>query len=704
MMTREAADIWMGCWDIVRSGDAHGTVAMPWRLTALTSQPEPTTLRIHGQGLPRTQPDLLLIPPQRKMSLQLLDGKHVVHWMGFQPGQGMVHGRSVWDPIESARPMPPTDWDICDFDVFRSKVHHPDHRLGRAGGTASSFYHYPLLPMPMLASQQMLPSQGMLEVLGSTQNVPYLHLMEASGVSKQVLALVCATGNRADQSLDLRSFSKNFGTMAALLWCAGSPTSPRKNTWVRSLRDGLEQHVANKATTPGGQVSTIQASQRRAQAVLAMPCFTTLLTDPDLTDDVIDPGAELAPALATQLGCQPSTVRILGAASAGVLGDVLPAMRLAVDDQACLFLMDAMPRSTLRRMAGELSEAGWDGLKDLALEFAGPKPGAILAHIAQGVRWDAGAGWDWLTENPARHGNPWPNRWRHARDVIGEIGRDLIWPALAHENPAEGQGFDRGSPGMELATAALAALGPLRVGRILDAHMEGALRRAREVMAQGGDGTPDWAVPAEPIVTPTGQVIRFLSSQAELAHEGDQMDNCVGDYSDACAAGRCAIMSIGHWGDDKVWIPSSTVEIGRNDSTGELQIRQHQGPGNGDPTPGDAELLAEWFAGLKTGETVFDGDMLPLESVLNHIDHVLGSAWNTPEAHAARWDRWRRILDVRHADAASYFAHVASTMKIEHDDERDTEHGPLDILRLIQDHQASMPVQDVGMTAAPAPR
>jgi hypothetical protein len=35
------------------------------------------------------------------------------------------------------------------------------------------------------------------------------------------------------------------------------------------------------------------------------------------------------------------------------------------------------------------------------------------------------------------------------------------------------------------------------------------------------------------------------------------------------------------------------------------------------------------------------------EDTRERLAQVLGEDWGTPQAHAHRWDRWRRILDVR---------------------------------------------------------
>lgn len=610
---RRAERLMLDLWDTVRPGDGPVTAAMPWRTMAVDADRE----------LQREAPDFAL------------PGRQMVTWMGYSPGDGIVHGMSLWDPAAEARAPLPREWKACDLDLFRSLT-----REGMKGDRRAP-YSFRKMPLPAHLRDAGFSSATLTHVMGVAQNIPLLHFVEALGVPGRVFGLIESSYGDPDAALSYVALDKSTSTMATLMWCAG-------NTQTRHMRrtDGAL-----------GPVPAGIARERRLQAVLAMPGFTSVLVTPDITYGAIDRAEELVPALADRLGIQPSTVRILGRAGAAADGATLACMRRAMDSGAVLAMLDAMPRSTLREMAAGLPAGGWTGLGELAFEFNYALPDEIVRHIGRGMRPAPEGSWDWLVTEG--------NRWQHTRDVTEQMSRDLLWPAEALADPAAEALAGRHDLADKLANLALGSLGAARVGRILDEHLEGTLRRAREVQAMGEAGIAEWRVPAEPVTARTGQVMRFLCSGWDLAHEGTRMDNCVGDYGDACASGRCAVMSIGVWDGEGTWRPSSTVELRRGGEDDAVRVIQHHGQGNSQPPPEDADLLSGWLAGIETGETLFDQFVLPPTADLSHISLALGDNWNTPEAAAARWDRWRRILDVRHHGAGEFLQSALRAMSID---------------------------------------
>ena len=596
---------WHQFWDVVETPEASVAIIMPWRATAL-------------------------VKPNRQTPTDLLPVEHIVTWIGFDPDRGVVFAKSRWDPRTGDKPtVGDAEWQDCDLDRFLLHVNGTAasrfsymwseddlaHALDRRHERNNAF-QYQRLPLAMQPGWGDIDPSQVMRLL---EEKAFSRFIQALPIPSRVFNLAVNLGKNADGGHNPAMHAKGATAVAPLLWCAGNSTDEKAPAAERRMR--------------------------RIQAVLAMPCFSKHLTQPKATAALTEPGVEMVQHLAEDMRIQPSTVRILANVSATMIGPDLITMRDRMQDTATLLLFDSMPRSTLRDLITELTPVGWQALHELAWNFYATLPEQALISIGAGLRRDADGSWDWLnTSGPA---------WRHMKDLAIEMRRDLIWPAEAAADPLMLNRVQLEDWGENLAITSLAALGPNKLLGILNQHLEGTLRRAQEVSAEGEADAARWPVPAEPIVAPSGQVIRFLSSEWELSHEGTMLRHCVGDYGDACRSGRSAIMSIGAW-QGEVWHPTSTAEIRRSEDLDEIEVGQHFGRGNSNPPMADVDLLADWMAGLETGETLFDASLVVASSELEQIDQVLGSAWQTPAAVDARWDRWRRILDVRHHSAAEF--------------------------------------------------
>ncbi len=618
---------WSGWWDLVEGETAHATgveAALPWRTAAV--------------GIESPLEDLAFALP----------GPQRVTWIGYDPARGLVHGERVWDPDGHPRPLLPEVWEALSYETYHARVKTP---LARA---VDGEHQYRSLPLPSWVAAQV-PHDDAAEPVAMSWQVRHF-LAHAGGPSFGRLTAVLGLPPRVvnqmqrsyhaddlDQDVPSSYLGRTPATMAGLLWCTGN-----------DVRGSHPWHLGMLQETPADAGEALPAAvlrARRVQAVMSMPCFAWAM-DQGHTAAVVDAGGELVPHLAERLGCQPSTVRILGAASAGMDGPGLACMGRSIASTEVRAMLDGMPRSTLRDLVARMPSEGWQGIRDLSSQFYySQQPPSVVRAVGARLRPDPGAGWDWLV--PPEGGD----RWEHLDDVVEQLSRDLLWAPEALADPvAEDRNRRDLHSARTLVLSGLASLGPRRLAAVLDAHMAGALRRAAEVSAAGEGSAVRWAVPAEPVVVHTGQVVRFLASAHELAEEGLKLDHCVGDYADACETGRCAVMSIGRWVDGE-WAPSSTVELARSDDDG-IEVVQHHGQGNREPPEGDVEVLRRWMAGLGTGETLFDLEVLPPPSTLAHIGRALGNAWHTPELAEARWDRWRRILDVRQRTAGAFLAHA----------------------------------------------
>ncbi len=590
---------WLSWWDVARPADGPVAVAMP--LYAMT------------EGIPQRDGETVFALP----------GPQRVTWLGYDPARGLVSAAAGWDPARVPRPLPPAlGWKPCDPVLFTAGGPWlPEHGAVRPG------HRYGSLPMPSdVAGRSGLDRNAVREVFQGVKDVPIGRFVDATGLSRLTLSL--ALGAYLPRVKVETALPRSRMVMKAVSWLLGSD--------------------------PADGVDAATARHRRCQAIEAMPGFAPRIMGPGTTALVVDPALELAPALAEWSGCGAGTVRVLGAASAGVDEDVLWTMQKAFREPSLTRMLDAVPRPVLSDLMKAVGEPGLEALDAMASRLESLGPPQALVHVGAGLRPGPDGGWGWLTGQE--------RNWRHLEDVAKELSRDLLWPVQAAAEIRDGASPSRQDDRhLSAAVGILASLGAARLGRVLAAHMDGSLRRAAEVRSGIEDGPAYWPVPAEPVTASSGQTVRFLGSAAELAHEGERMRHCVGDYADACLEGRCAIMSVGDWTDGE-WEPSSTVELRRRDGDGDLEVVQHQGRSNDAPPAGDVRVVEEWIAGLETGETLFDHDALPAAGRTSTVADVLGTSWDSPEAHAARWDRWRRILDVRDRSAGDFLTRAVSRL------------------------------------------
>ena len=625
----ELQEAWLAYWDLVEGEEARSCgveSALPWRCLAMDHKEVDASHRSF-----------------------VLPGLQSVLWLGFHPDHGLVHGERLWDPEQDACPPLPTDWTSLTYRTMRDRIWERDR-------SPEAPYSYALLPLPSrFKGEAGIPSSTSLQMndfLSNVGNVPFYRFALSLGLPLRVLELMRHPYQVEDPERDpvASRFIRNRAMTGNLLWCAGNDIQGLSVfSWNLSSDSSWRPDPFASEPLP---IPLCRA--RRVQAAMSMPCYAWRMPETEITK-IIDGGRELVPYLAQDLDCQASTIRILGSGSARASAVQLSAMVMVAATDGPRRLLDTVPRSVLRDMVSRMSPQEWQGTKELAAEFYYPSGiSSLIPQVGAALRPDRQGSWDWIV-------SPFGNRWGHMDDLAEEFSRDLIWPAEAAANPvAEAMSSRQRDAGKVVAYCALGSLGGPRLAAVLDASMAGALRRAVEVSAEGGDADTRWRVPAEPIVAHTGQVVRFLTTPRELAGEGLKLEHCVGDYADACATGRSAIMSIGFWVDGE-WQPSSTVEICRSEDGDIPEVEQHYGHGNSLPPEADVEVLRRWVSGLGTGETLFDLDVLPPPSTLAHISHVLGNAWHTPELSEARWDRWRRILDVRQSTAGAFLQHVMSS-------------------------------------------
>ncbi len=599
--SRAVREPWLDWWDIARPSDGPVTVAMPWRTMT------PGAMQRIGRD-----------------ALFALPGSQRVSWIGLDPERGLVHASASWDPSAEPRPLPPaTGWTPCDDAFFLAEA-----AFGPDRATMEPGHRYVSLPMPRRAMREGGSTDAVCSGLREVENVPLDRFLREAGLPYGVMKSTMASFLEGTpiQRAELPRFP---AVMKAVLWVCGND--------------------------PAEGVPPAVARQRRRQAIEAMPCFAHLVMKPGATRQVVDPARRLVPWLADRLGLGEGTIRALGAASVRAMAAGRPVVQYGPDERHLLTLLDGVPGTLLPTLLEETSPRVFRGVAAMAksCSLAGMPP-ATLRFLGHGLR-PGDDRWEWLSE---------ASRWNHLHDVAGEFARDLLWPAETLASDPEHPPGMHDPRGERRAVAAmlLASLGPSRLAAAIDAHMAGALRRAAGTGAGDGDDLR-WPALSAPSTSVSGHVLRFLTSSRELAYEGEAMGHCVGDYAEDCRDGRCAILSIGRWGGDDghgvAWLPSSTVEIVR-DHEGGLEIAQHYGRGNGNPSGVDADVLADWMDAVARGDVPLDDAALADASRMSSIEHALGGAWATPEAFAARWDRWRRLLDVRQRSAGDFVRHAVA--------------------------------------------
>lgn len=604
----ELSRAWLHWWDAVVPATGPITAAVPWR-----------TL---GIGLPAMYGN----------PGHALRGPLATCWMGFDPERGIVHAVRTWDPSEDSKPpVPEGRWRLSTPDISLGKGMDAIWERNGVSG-----FRYPTLPLPI----RFAGAKPDLTKFIQARSLPFHHFVELTGLPQKSLALATIEPGDADERMGFgrKLWPPSSSTIRGLLWIAGN--------------------------SPAADVLPATARSRRIQALAVASPFASMIRRDGVSDTVVDPALPLVPDLAERLGVQPSTIQILSAdATRRMAEDPLYVPAQFVDRRRILLdMLDAMSRPRLQDLVESMNLNRLDNLKEMASALAVSSHTSVARRIGHRMRSDAAGGWDWLRGDP--------DRWVHLRDIAEEFGRDVLWPCCPDPDLLKpSMAFDRQVSLRHVGLIALCSLPPLRLAAIVDEHMRGALRRAAAVASRSQwDFSVEayWLPLAAPTTAPSGQMLRFLTTASELAREGLQLQHCVGDYVPDCLRRSSAIMSIGNWITPRDWQASSTVELGRGRGD-QLQVQQHFGLGNSNPMAEDAASLQWWMAEAGAGRIAIDNDVLTPISGLASVQQLHGADWDTPEAHAARWDRWRRILGVRQSTAAAFLQHALSTVLREDD-------------------------------------
>jgi hypothetical protein len=377
-----------------------------------------------------------------------------------------------------------------------------------------------------------------------------------------------------------------------------------------------------------------ECGRRRRQLVLAYPALAYFSTLSRMTRG-IDAGKQAVAMLADVHSVPQALVRSL----AGLEVDLLSPGDEPSENLPVLDLLAKMPPSWWSALPS-MDHAAWEGMKALAChahcKLDGTTVAASLRPEGGSLAWLAGTA----------------DAWAHLYDMATDMEAELVTPAAVHLKLER-----RAAHYRDCLRQALLHLGARRLARTLDVHLGDAIRGV------GQDVTDDrWGQAAPDVVAPSGLTMRFLGNQAELTREGEVMGHCVGTYGPGCARRTCAIMSVGSWRHQAssmpVWSPLSTAEFClRQEGEGHsrLCVIQHQGVGNSRPPRVCVQALEWWLGEQASGRiALLPGSLVPMTpagygAVMDPtaMRRRLGADWHTPAAHVRRWERWRRLMDVR---------------------------------------------------------
>ena len=406
---------------------------------------------------------------------------------------------------------------------------------------------------------------------------------------------------------------------------------------------------------PTGGLDAQTASLRRCQFVISMKAAGQIVGAHKLVED-IDAGRPMLPVLAERLNCSERMVSLLART---------PRDFMACDDwqgsrgsnlslPLMLAFLDALPDGFLDRVLN-----GTPGYPDLgkvtgiaytytafltAMERNQEILRRHLCDMAASFRSLPVTGYGWVGD-AAR-------RMRHLEDMRREIRRELLDPA--RERVQEGQ-VSRPQNALQdnlFTMNLMVSLGLSRLLRASERHLTGGIHGAYYGQRLPEHDCTRWPVPSVEEVTLKGRTLRFLESQDELDQESRALRHCVHSYGGQCRAGNCAILSVGDRGRHGEWLPTSTVEVRFSAlAPGDLTFHQHEAVGNSPPESRDRAAATAWLQAVAEKSILVDTEYLRVGRFnmdASPIVRRLGAAWRTPEAHDYRWDRWRRILDVRH--------------------------------------------------------
>lgn len=153
-----------------------------------------------------------------------------------------------------------------------------------------------------------------------------------------------------------------------------------------------------------------------------------------------------------------------------------------------------------------------------------------------------------------------------------------------------------------------------------------------------GKAFPDWTAP-------NGHALVMLKSEAELRHEGDVMNHCVGGYAADCCD-KTIIFSVRNKQGKQI----STLQLDQDiDSRGEIVFHQvqHYGPRDTTPSKGAVDAVTAWHKAYKAGQIPFDAE--GLAEGREHSQKALkqntaGDLELDDAQRQALWDVYRRFM------------------------------------------------------------
>lgn len=320
--------------------------------------------------------------------------------------------------------------------------------------------------------------------------------------------------------------------------------------------------------------------QRRLQASAAFPIFTPTL--PILTD-VIDSGAELVRPLAAHLGIPAAGLRRLN----GVTWQKLP--------QAYLQVGAIHERRDLGALLSAIPIDSWPET---------PDDWVTAASIASSLASNTGS------PPPARLAVALSKGWPHDRavvdvwDAIRDIAATIVWATEGRF--AEAGDLPTFRKAYRPATRAVAAVltergGGLKTLRRFSEkwHRDApwitvAIRKIRRGVT--GEAARRWAPLTKTAFETDAGRITWLTDEDQLAVEGKEMRHCVASYSLACHWGHSHIGSVITKGGER-----ATVEIVVSEEG--LEVRQHRTTRNEEPAAACHDIVAEFVASIRRGET-----------------------------------------------------------------------------------------------------
>ena len=606
-LTKRQTQAWKDCWKTFALPDQGIRMAWAFGVSVCMRDNEPALLRGSGKTPWFSTGDAgtLMFAGRRN---------YVVHWLGWGPDRGLLTSDVPWN-LSGGYPDPTAaEWTdlaaVAEGHPIRPVRYATNPAWTTADRPGAVFRLLGYLPYPM-DNKAAAPSQFDVPTYGQLMNAL---MMEA---------LSSMPGGTAE-CLDILSNSRLLGL--------GLPPQVEMLDWLLGA-------------DPTGYVGKSTAGSRRRQFVLSHPAVAMEAMISRMLTNAVDDGRQPFPVAAGTLKVSQPTMRLL----ASLPSDTAKSVRLRDPDNANLLaLLEAMDASWLPAVRN-MDDRGWRSVQALAkaTKENGGEPGPVTRAVAASLRPERGS-LAWVGElGPGLD---------HLMDMSRAMACDLVLPALARGN----ERAQIGPMNIDDLQRALLCLGVRKLDRALRTHIGQEVDRARLGAAAcygEGDDEDGWGRAAPDAVGPGGQAMRFLASQADLDREGSALDHCVGSYGEKCSQRACAILSIGRWCPTSggPWQPSSTVEFvlraPAGGDTGILDVVQHMGPGNDRPPKADQDALAWWRAEHTAGRIILhEGALLARQGYsasAEDLPYRLGAAWRTPEAHAHRWNAWRRILDVR---------------------------------------------------------